>query len=358
MNNPTIKVAVTGAAGQIGYALLFRIAAGDMFGPKTHVELHLLELEHAMNALKGIMMELEDCAFPLLRKVTITTDPAVAFDGIDWALLVGSVPRKAGMERGDLLRINANVFLAQGKALAQHAKKECKVLVIGNPCNTNALIAKECARGLDPKNFVAMTMLDQNRAAAQLARKAGVSVEVVKNVAIWGNHSTTQFPDFHHARINGRPAEEVIQDEAWLQGEFIETIRKRGAEIIHARGFSSAASAANAIIDTVRALRKPTPPGEFFSAAVVSDGHYGVPKGIVFSFPLTSDGTSWKIVEHLEHGEFAQQKLRETLAELLDEKAQVDALMEAALASQEPRAPNGTESAGDWLFGFAKKAAL
>ncbi len=327
MKNPAIKVAITGAAGQIGYALLFRIASGEMFGLDTPIELSLLELEQAMGALKGVVMELEDGAFPLLRKVSASTDPAIAFEGVDWALLVGSVPRKAGMERGDLLRINANVFLAQGKALAQSAKKDCKVLVVGNPCNTNAFIAKECAKGLDPKNFFAMTMLDQNRAVAQLAGKAGVLVNDVKNVAIWGNHSATQFPDFFHATIQGRLVTDVIKDEPWLQGGFIETVQKRGAEIIKARGSSSAGSAANAIIDTVRAICRPTPKGEFFSAAVVSDGSYGVPEGLIFGYPLVSDGRTWEIVQGLTHAQFAEEKIRATLNELLEEKEQIKGLL-------------------------------
>ncbi len=327
MKNPTIKVAITGAAGQIGYALLFRIASGEMFGFDTPVELSLLELEQAMGALKGVVMELEDGAFPLLRKVSVSTDPCIAFEGVDWALLVGSVPRKAGMERGDLLRINANVFLAQGKALSQAAKKDCKVLVVGNPCNTNAFIAKECAKGLDPKNFFAMTMLDQNRAVAQLAGKAGVLVNDVKNVAIWGNHSATQFPDFLHATIQSRPVTEVIKDGSWLQDGFIETVQKRGAEIIKARGASSAGSAANAVIDTVRSFCRPTPKGEFFSAAVVSDGSYDVPEGLVFGYPLVSDGKTWKIVQGLSHGQFATEKIRVTLNELLEEKEQIKGLL-------------------------------
>lgn len=327
MNEPVIKVAVTGAAGQIGYALLFRIASGEMFGVNTPVELSLLELEPAMGALRGVVMELEDGAFPLLRKVSISTDPCVAFAGVDWALLVGSVPRKAGMERGDLLRINANVFLVQGRALAQSANKDCKVLVVGNPCNTNAFIAKECAKGLEPKNFFAMTMLDQNRAAAQLALKAGAPVQSVKNIAIWGNHSATQFPDFLHATVQGHPVKDVIKDDVWLQNGFIETVQKRGAEIIKARGSSSAASAANAVIDTVRALRTPTPRGEFFSAAVVSDGSYGVPKGLVFGYPLVSDGKTWKVFAGLEHNDFAKQKIHATLEELMEEKEQIKTLL-------------------------------
>jgi malate dehydrogenase len=322
-----IKVAVTGAAGQIGYALLFRIASGEMFGKETQVELSLLELEGALPALKGVVMELEDGAFPLLRKIGISSDPAVAFHGCDWALLVGSVPRKAGMERGDLLKINAGVFVTQGQALSAHAKPDCKVLVVGNPCNTNAFIAKECAGKLNPKNFFAMTMLDQNRAAAQLAIKAGVGFDMVSNVAIWGNHSATQFPDFRHAMIQGCPVENIIKDGAWLKGIFIETVQKRGAEIIKARGFSSAASAANAVIDTVKAIRCPTPEGRFFSVAVVSDGSYGIPPGLVFGFPVRSDGKTCSIVQGLEHDAFAQEKIALTLKELQEEKEQVSALV-------------------------------
>ncbi|MFH0753232.1 MAG: malate dehydrogenase [Candidatus Omnitrophota bacterium] len=322
-----IKVAVTGAAGQIGYALLFRIAAGEMFGKDTPVALSLLELESALPALKGVVMELEDGAFPLLKEINISTDPVEAFEQCDWALLVGSVPRKAGMERGDLLKINAGVFLAQGRALAQSARPDCKVLVVGNPCNTNAYIAKECAKGLDPRHFFAMTMLDEHRAFAQLAIKAGVGMDQVSNVAIWGNHSASQFPDFCHAQIMGRPALEVIQDRSWLEGFFMETVQKRGAEIIKARGFSSAASAANAVIDTVRALRTPTPAGKFFSVAVVSDGSYGIPPGLVFGFPVVSDGDAWRIVQGLDLDVFSQEKIAITLKELCEEKEQVSALI-------------------------------
>ncbi len=318
-----LKVAVTGAAGQIGYALLFRIAAGNMFGQSTPVELSLLELEGALPALKGVVMELEDCAFPLLKKVTVSSDPVVAFQECDWALLIGSVPRKAGMERGDLLKINAGVFLTQGRALAQSAKPDCKVLVVGNPCNTNAFIARECARVLNPRNFFAMTMLDQNRAVAQLAQKAGVGPGEVENVAIWGNHSATQFPDFRHALVRGRPAEEVIRDGDWLRGPFIDIVQKRGAQVIQARGLSSAASAANAVVDTVRALRTPTHPGKFFSVAVTSDGSYGVAPGLVFGFPVRSDGRDWEIVPGITHDAFAQGKIDATLKELMAEKEQV-----------------------------------
>src|SRR5476649_1275922 len=264
-----VKVAVTGAAGQIGYALLFRIAAGEMFGTDTEVDLSLLELEKALPSLQGVVMELDDCAFPLLRSVSISADPNVAFKDIDWALLVGSVPRKEGMERGDLLKINGGVFTVQGRALSDNAKPACKVLVVGNPCNTNAFIAKSVCKNIPAKNFFAMTMLDENRALTQLAQKASVPVSSVKNVGIWGNHSATQYPDFYNAAISGRPAAEKITDEAWLKGAFIETVQKRGAAIIKARGLSSAASAANAVIDTVHNIITPTPAGEFFSAAEI-----------------------------------------------------------------------------------------
>jgi malate dehydrogenase len=315
-----VKVAVTGAAGQIGYALLFRIAAGEMFGKDAEIDLSLLELEAALPSLKGVVMELEDCAFPLLRSVSISADPNAAFKNIDWALLVGSVPRKEGMERGDLLKINGGVFTVQGKALSDNAKPACKVLVVGNPCNTNAFIAKSVCKNIPAKNFFAMTMLDENRAAAVLAQKAGVSVDQVKNLAIWGNHSATQYPDFYNAAIGGRPSPAVITDEAWLKGVFIESVQKRGAAVIKARGLSSAASAANAIIDTVRSITTPTPAGEFFSAAVCSDGSYGIEPGIMFGFPLRSNGTDCSIVAGLMHNEFALSKIKATLDELLAEK--------------------------------------
>jgi len=318
-----IKVAVTGAAGQIGYALLFRIAAGEMFGNDTEIDLSLLELEKALPALQGVVMELDDCAFPLLRSVTVSSDPNVVFNGIDWALLVGSVPRKEGMERGDLLKINGGIFTAQGRALSDHAKPGCKVLVVGNPCNTNAFIAKKFCKNIPGKNFFAMTMLDENRALTQLAQKAGVAVSQVKNVAIWGNHSATQYPDFYNASISGRPVTERITDEVWLKGAFIETVQKRGAAVIKARGLSSAASAANAVIDTVQNIITPTPAGEFFSAAVLSDGSYGIEPGIMFGFPLRSNGSECSIVTGLQHNDFAQAKIKATLDELLAEKAAV-----------------------------------
>lgn len=327
MARKSVHVAVTGSAGQIGYALLFRIAAGEMFGKDTEVHLRLLELEPAMNALKGVAMELDDCAFPLLKSVVQTSNVNEAFKGADWALLVGSVPRKAGMERGDLLKINGGIFTTQGKALSDNAKPTCKVLVVGNPCNTNALIAKESAKNIPSENFFAMTMLDQNRALTQLAQKAAVDVSDVKNLAIWGNHSATQYPDFYHATIQGKPADQVIKDEAWLKTTFIDTVQKRGAKIIEARGLSSAASAANAVIDTVKNLITPTPSGEYFSVAVASDGSYGIEKGLIFGFPVRSDGNKWEIVQGIKHNAFSQEKIEATYKELLSEKEAVKELI-------------------------------
>ncbi len=326
-NNKSIRVAVTGSAGQIGYALLFRIASGQMFGPETEVHLNLLELEQALPALKGVVMELDDCAFPLLKSITATADQAVAFKDVDWALLVGSVPRKAGMERGDLLKINGGIFTGQGKAISDHAKPTCKVFVVGNPCNTNALIAKNAAKNIPGKNFFAMTMLDQNRAMTQLAQKANVDVTEVSNVAIWGNHSATQYPDAYNAIVGTQSGAEAANDESWVQGDFLETVQKRGAAIIKARGLSSAASAANAVVDTVRQLTSKTPEGKYFSVAVASDGSYGVPEGLIFGFPVKSDGENWEIVQGIEHNDFAKEKIQVTLNELLDEKEAVKELL-------------------------------
>lgn len=323
----TIKVAVTGAAGQIGYALLFRIASGEMFGKNTPVSLSLLELEAALPALSGVVMELQDCAFPLLQNVSVSSDPNVAFKDADWALLVGSVPRKAGMERADLLKINGKIFITQGKALDENAKAECRVLVVGNPCNTNAFIAKSQAKRIPQKNFFAMTMLDQNRAVTQLAIKAGKDVAAVKKLAIWGNHSSTMYPDFYNAVIAGQPVVKVISDENWLKKDYLEVIQQRGAAIIKARGLSSAASAANAAIDTVKHLTNPTPAGECFSVAVSSDGSYGVEKGLMFSYPVISDGRNWKIVTGLSHNAFGQEKIALTQNELLSEKDAVRELL-------------------------------
>lgn len=327
MANKSVKVAVTGAAGQIGYALLFRIASGQMFGSDTDVHLQLLELEAALPALNGVKMELDDCAFPNLKSVTCTSDMNVAFKDIDWALLVGSVPRKDGMERADLLKINGGIFIKQGQAIAANAKKDVRVLVVGNPCNTNSYICKLAAKGIDPKNFFAMTMLDQNRAVTQLAQKAGVDVKDVKNLAIWGNHSPTMYPDFYNATIQGKKVTDVIKDETWLKTTFCETVGKRGAAIIKARGLSSAASAANAVVDTVKNLINPTPAGECFSVAVSSDGSYGIPEGVMFSFPIQSDGKGWKIVKNVEVAPFSKEKIAATLKELEEERAAVKDLL-------------------------------
>jgi len=323
----TVKIAVTGAAGQIGYSLLFRIASGQMFGPDTEIHLSLLELPQAMNALKGVVMELEDCAFSLLRSIDISDNPSKAFKNIDWALLVGSVPRKQGMERKDLLKINASVFIEQGRALSDDAKPTCRVLVVGNPCNTNAFIAKTVAKNIPPENFYALTMLDQHRAYAQIAQKAKVSVSDIKNLIIWGNHSSTQYPDFYHGTIHGRPIPEIITDEKSIKGAFLEIVQKRGAAIIQARGLSSAASAANAVVDAVWKIITPTPSGESFSLAVVSDGSYGVEEGLVFSFPIRSDGFQVSIVQGLKHSSFSDEKIKKTLEELKEEQEAVRFLL-------------------------------
>jgi len=328
MENKSIKVAVTGAAGNIGYALLFRIASGQMFGPDTDVHLSLIEIEPVLPALKGVVMELDDCAFPLLKSVVQTSDVNKGFKDVDWALLVGSVPRKAGMERGDLLKINGKIFTTQGKAISDNAKPTCKVLVVGNPCNTNAYIAKASAPNIPEQNFFAMTMLDQNRARAQLAEKAGVDVKEVKNAVIWGNHSATQYPDFYNTTIIGKPVLGVISDEKWLKTTFIETVQKRGAAIIKARGFSSAASAANAVVGSVRKLITPSEEGEVFSMVVSSDGSYGVEKGLMFSFPLSCDGQNWKIAQGVKHNDFANEKIKTTLKELLSEKEAVKEILQ------------------------------
>jgi malate dehydrogenase len=326
-----VSVAVTGAAGQIGYALLFRIASGQMFGPDTRVELRLLELEAALPALAGVVMELEDCAFPLLDAVVATADADEAFRGANWALLVGAVPRKQGMERKDLLTINGGIFTGQGEAIGRNAAGDARVLVVGNPCNTNALIGSAAAarHGMPRERWFAMTMLDQNRGRTQLAQHAGVAVDEVRDLAIWGNHSATQFPDFYHATIGGRPVAEVI-DEAWLQGEFITTVQQRGAAIIAARGQSSAASAANAVIDTVRNIARPT--GEIFSSAIAAppSGGYDVPEGLVFGYPLRATGRGEvEIAQGISHGEWARAKLTATTDELLEERAAVMEMVEA-----------------------------
>ncbi|MFM7039908.1 MAG: malate dehydrogenase [Planctomycetaceae bacterium] len=317
-----IKVAVTGAAGQIGYATLFRIASGEVFGPDQPVILHLVEVPPVLKALDGVHMELDDCAFPTLAGV-VKADSDHLEDGFrdcHWVLCVGSIPRKAGMERGDLIRTNGPIFTNTGKAIAAAAHPDVRVVVVGNPCNTNCLITMKNAPGVPTDRFFAMTMLDQNRASSQLAQKAGVPVAAVSSVGIWGNHSATQYPDFFHARINGRPATEVITDHPWLHGDFISTVQKRGAAVIAARGASSAASAANALLDTVKGIVRPTAPGNCFSAAVCSDGSYGIEPGLIVGYPLVSDGSKVSIVQGQTHNEFAQQKINTTIAELQEER--------------------------------------
>jgi malate dehydrogenase len=329
MPDAHVKVAITGAAGQIGYALVFRIAGGEMFGPETSVDLQLLELEAALPALEGVAMELDDCAFPLLKRVVRTSDANQAFAGANWALLVGAVPRKAGMERKDLLTINGGIFTGQGRAIAENAADDVRVLVVGNPCNTNCLIAAANAPEIPDDRWFAMTMLDENRGRSQLAQRAGVDVTEVRDLAVWGNHSSTQFPDFYHASIGGRPAPEVIQDEGWLQTEFIGAVQQRGAAIIAARGQSSAASAANAVIDTVRNVSRPT--GEIFSAAIRAPADvsgYGIPQGLVFGYPLRATAPGQvEIVQGIQHGDWAQSMIDATRDELLEEREAVKDLL-------------------------------
>lgn len=324
---PPVHVTVTGAAGQIGYALLFRIASGQLLGPDQPVVLRLLEVDQALGALEGVVMEIEDGAFPLVSDVVTTSDMKTAFDGTSWALLVGSVPRKAGMERGELLSVNGGIFKPQGQAIAAHAAADVQVLVVGNPCNTNCLIARLNAQEVPAQRWFAMTRLDENRAKSLLAKKAGVPVGVVSNLAIWGNHSATQFPDYLHARINGKPVPEVIKDDSWLEGEFLTSVQRRGAAVIEARGASSAASAAHAVIETVQSLRTPTPPEDWVSVAVPCAGEYGRPEGLQFGFPVrvAADG-AWSVVPGIEHGEFARQRIDATTDELEAERSEVKAL--------------------------------
>jgi len=329
MSKSPIRVAVTGAAGQIGYSLLFRIASGAMFGPDQPVILHLIEVpdEKAMAALGGVVMELDDCAFPLLKGVVPTSSLDEGFRGVNWALLVGAVPRKQGMERKDLLGINGKIFTGQGNAIAKNAASDVRTLVVGNPCNTNALIAMNNAAGVPTDRFFAMTMLDQNRAVTQLAKKANVDNTTISNLAIWGNHSATMYPDFFNAKISGQPVTNVIKDEAWLKGDFITTIQQRGAAIIKARGLSSAASAANAVVDTVRNLVTPTKAGEWFSVAVCSPGDYGIQKGLIFSYPIRSTGSKWEIVQNVPLNEFSKAKIAATENELKEERSMVAELL-------------------------------
>jgi malate dehydrogenase len=326
----TISVAVTGAAGQIGYSLLFRIASGALFGPDQPVSLRLIEIpdEKAMAALNGVCMELDDCAFPLLRGITPTSSIDEGFSGVNWVILVGSVPRKAGMERKDLLSINGKIFTGQGQAIQKNAAADVRVLVVGNPCNTNCLIAMNNAKDVPSDRWFAMTRLDENRAKTQLAQKAGVQVSEVSNLAIWGNHSSTMYPDFFNAKIGGKVLTDVIQDPAWLKSEFISTVQQRGAAIIKARGLSSAASAANAAIDTVRSLTTPTAPGDWTSVAVCSDGSYGIEKGLLFSYPVRSNGSAWEIVQGVPLDPFSKEKIAATEAELREER---DAVKEMGL---------------------------
>jgi malate dehydrogenase len=318
-----VHVTVTGAAGQVGYALLFRIASGQVFGPDTRVVLRLLEIEPVLPALEGVVMELEDCAFPLLADVVTTADAKVAFSGTSWALLVGASPRREGMERGDLLKANGGIFAPQGEAIAAGAAFDVRVLVVGNRCNTNCLIARAHSPEVPDDRWFAMTRLDENRGKAQLAKKAGVPVADVTNLAIWGNHSSTQYPDAWNARIGGRPAPDVIGDDAWLDDGFTSTVQSRGAAIIKARGASSAGSAASAIVDSVRAIHAGTAPGDWTSLAVISHGEYSLPHGVVCSFPVTSDGSSWQVVPGIDHSARAMGRITASTDELLDERRQV-----------------------------------
>ncbi|HET7624694.1 MAG TPA: malate dehydrogenase [Verrucomicrobiae bacterium] len=327
MSKAPIRVAVTGAAGQIGYALLFRIASGSMFGPEQPVILHLIEIAPALPALQGVVMELEDCAFPLLKGVVAPADLNEGFRDVNWALLVGSVPRKAGMERKDLLGINGKIFVGQGQAIQKNAASDARILVVGNPCNTNCLIAMNNAKNVPSDRWFAMTRLDENRAKTQLAKKASVDVTAVTNLAVWGNHSSTMYPDFHNAKIASRPLMDVIGHHGWLETEFISTVQQRGAAIIKARGSSSAASAANAIVDTVRSIIEPTPAGDWHSVCVPSDGSYGIEKNLITSFPVRSDGKKLEIVQGLPLNPFSRGKIDATINELKEERAMVGDLL-------------------------------
>ena len=327
MSKTPIRVAVTGAAGQIGYSLIFRIASGAMFRPDQPVILHLIEIEPAMPALGGVAMELDDCAFPLLKGIVATANLDEGFRGVNWALLVGSVPRKAGMERKDLLGINGKIFIGQGRAIQKNAASDVRIHVVGNPCNTNCLICMNNAPDVPRDRFVAMTRLDENRAKAQLAKKARVDVTAVSNMTVWGNHSATQYPDFYNAKINGKPATSLITDKAWLKGEFILTVQQRGAAVIKARGSSSAASAANAVVDSVRSIIEPTPTGDWHSVCVCSDGSYGIEKGLISSFPVRSNGQKLEIVQGVSVNEFSRVKIDATVNELKEERALVADLL-------------------------------
>ncbi|MEY2457173.1 MAG: malate dehydrogenase [Acidimicrobiaceae bacterium] len=327
MKDP-VRVAITGAAGQIGYSLLFRVASGAMLGPDQPVILQLLEISPAMDALRGVVMELEDCAFPTLAGIVPTDDANVAFGDVSYALLVGSVPRKEGMERSDLLKINGGIFTGQGKALSDSAAKDVRILVVGNPANTNCLIAMNNSPDIANERFTAMMRLDHNRAIAQVAKKAGVHTTAVTKMTIWGNHSATQYPDIFHAEIAGKPAAEVIDDQAWVENDFIPTVQQRGAAIIKARGLSSAASAASAAVDHMRSWALGTPDGDWVSMAIPSDGSYGVPEGLLSGFPCTCKDGKYSIVQGLEHNDFAKARIAASVKELADER---DAVRELGL---------------------------
>ena len=329
MAKPPVHVTVTGAAGQIGYALVHRVAHGDLLGPDQPIVLRLLEIEPALPALEGVVMELEDGAHRLLEGIESTADLKTAFDGASWCLLVGSVPRKAGMERRELLTVNGGIFKPQGRAINDHAASDVRVLVVGNPCNTNCLIARLNAPDIPAERWFAMTRLDENRAKSQLAKKAKVPVSVVSNMAIWGNHSATQYPDARNARIAGTPVYDVISDHGWLKDKFIETVQKRGAAVIEARGLSSAGSAANAAIDSVNSIRNATAWGDWTSLAVVSRGEYGTPEGLQFGFPVRSTGNGWEVVEGIEHDDDAKERIRKTTEELVQERELVKELVPA-----------------------------
>ena len=321
-----VRIAVTGAAGQIGYSLLFRIASGAVFGPNTPVILQLLEITPALGALEGVRMELDDCAFPLLAGVVCTDNAETAFGDADAAFLVGAMPRKDGMERGDLLSANGGIFKPQGQALAAAAKKDVKVLVVGNPANTNAVIAMNNAKGLDPSRFTAMTRLDHNRALTQLSTKVGKPVTDIKKMTIWGNHSSTQYPDLFHCEVNGQNAAALVNDQAWIENDFIPTVAKRGAAIIKARGLSSAASAANAAIDHMNSWVLGTPEGDWVSMAIPSDGSYGVPEGIISSFPCVCKDGKYSIVQGLDIDDFSRARIDASVAELVEERDEVKKL--------------------------------
>ncbi len=324
-----IRVAVTGAAGNVGYALVFRVANGDLFGPDQPVALQLLEITPAMKALEGVAMELSDCAFPLLAETVLTDDATVAFRDVNWALLVGARPRGKGMERADLLNLNASIFVAQGQALNKGAAPDVRVVVVGNPANTNCLVTMSHAQDIPRDRFTAMTRLDQNRAAAQLAIKAGVPVKEVSRVTIWGNHSSTQYPDAIHARISGQPAAQVIGDDAWIKETFIPLVQKRGAAIIEARGQSSAASAASAVINHVQSWYHGTPEDDWVSMGILGTGQYDTPRDVIYSYPVTVRGGAYEVVEGLDMDDFARQRLAATTAELLEERAMVASMLKA-----------------------------